>query len=360
MNQRTALLAVTLCAAFSLPHADARALTVSTGRSLIGGVGSYSTTNFDNPGLLDDGLTPGAARFEYTLDDVASTFTVEVFNVSPVTVGIENPVLSAVYFNVPPQISAMSLMTQTGSGGATPAFSLTFDANLNTGPNPNGTGRFGAFAACLDNGGGVSGSISNPLADTLGVPPGSDVIGPVTFVFSLTGDLTGLTANHFAMSYSTTPPGDVPMTAAAKFQSGGVAGSSGTISARVLECFALTSRHPGQSNWIAPTSSQHSFSTRLSGVRRYWGVTRKTPLTMTRHEFDRMGRFCIEVKMWDDSVPGGMEAGSTTYEVFVRPDGRVALRPFGPVSGQILLRVEEFTTSDGRRFVRFPFQIPGM
>ncbi len=182
----------------------------------------------------------------------------------------------------------------------------------------------------------------------------------MTFVFSLTGYLTGLTANHFAMSYSTTPPGDVPMTAAAKFQSGGVAGSSGTVSARVLECFALTSRRPGQSTWIAPTSGQHTFSAGLSGVRRYWGVTRKTPLTLTRHEFDRMGRFSIEIKMWDDTVPGGLEARSTTFEVFTQSDGSIGLRPFGPISGQILLRVEEFTTSDGRRFVRFPFQIPGM
>ncbi len=198
---------------------------------VIGGAGSFGSNGSSDPGTLDDGITEASARFLFHLDTLASQLTLTVDNTSKVLPGIPNPVLTDIFFNVPASITGISIGSQNGSGGATAAFVLNFDSDLGSNPNPNGANGFGAYSVHLTTpGSGVQGGIANPLADTWGTPPGSLVIGPVTFVLDLTGDLTGLTASSFTSLLSVNPPGSQAFVAAAKFQSGGVAGSSGFIS----------------------------------------------------------------------------------------------------------------------------------
>ena len=203
----------------------------------IGGSGSFGSNGSFDPGTLDDGITVATARFTFTLDAGNSQLEVLVENTSPVLVGVPNPVLTDVYFNTPAAITGMSIASQTGSGGATPAWVLSFDADLGSNPNPNGANGFGAYNVHLGvPSTGVQGAIANPAADTLGVPPGSAVIGPVTFVLDLTGDLTGLTDDDFATLLSVNPPGSHSFVAAGKFQAGGDALASGFISPGTNDC----------------------------------------------------------------------------------------------------------------------------
>jgi hypothetical protein len=198
---------------------------------VIGGDDSCSTTGFNGPGRLDDGVTEGAARLVFSLDTIASQLTLTVENTSPVTPGIQNPVITDIVFNTPSAVTGMSIASQTGSGGASPSMLLTFDPDLGSNPNPNGVGQFGAFNVLLQTaGGGVAGAITNPDADTWGPMPASLVTGPVTFVLDLTGNLAGVTAFDFTSNLSTNPPGNKPQVAAVKYQSGGVAEASGHIS----------------------------------------------------------------------------------------------------------------------------------
>ncbi len=207
------------------------ALSAQDSVIVIGGANSFGSNGSSNPGTLDDGITEASARFVFHLDTLASQLTLTVENTSEVLAGIPNPVLTDIFFNVPTAITGMSIASQAGSGGATLAFELNFDEDLSSDPNPNGANGFGAYNVKLCTpGSGVQGAIANPDADTWGTPPGSLVIGPATFVLDLTGDLTGLTAFSFTSLLSVNPPGSHAFVGAAKFQSGGVAGSSGFIS----------------------------------------------------------------------------------------------------------------------------------
>ncbi len=191
----------------------------TTSKVIIGGQGSCASTGFNNPGLLDDGATPGEAVYTFTLDTLNSELTLVVDNTSPVTSGDPNPVITDVYFNLPSAITGISLTSQSGSGGAAPSYSLATNKKAD---------GFGFFSVELSNGGGVSGGISNPSADTLGVPAGSNVVSPVTFTMELTGNLSGLTAASIVGTFSTSAP-NKPAVAVAKFQAGGPMGASGFI-----------------------------------------------------------------------------------------------------------------------------------
>ncbi len=197
---------------------------------VIGGAGSFGSNGSSNPGTLSDGFTFASARLVFDWDGMTSQLTLTVENNSPVFGGVPNPVLTDVFFNVPSGVTGLSLASQSGSGGATPSWTLSFDDDLGTNPNPNGADGFGAYNVMISTGGGVQGGISNPNADTLGVPAGTNVEGPATFVFNATGNLAGLTAFDFNSRLSQNPPGSQSFVGTAKFQSGGYAGASGFLS----------------------------------------------------------------------------------------------------------------------------------
>jgi hypothetical protein len=197
---------------------------------VVGGVGSFGS-NGSNPGTLSDGTTKATARLVFHWDAAASELTLTVENTSPVTSGVATPVLTDVFFNVPAGVTGLTLQSQSAAGGAAPNFALVFDDDLSSDPNPNAANGFGAYNALLaTSGGGAQGGISNPDADTLGIPPGTEVVGPATFVFAATGNLAAVTAFDFNSLVSANPPGSQSFVGAAKFQAGGAAGASGFIS----------------------------------------------------------------------------------------------------------------------------------
>jgi len=205
------------------------AAQITTDSIVLGGPGSQSSAGFDDPGLLDDGLTEAAAIYVFTLDIGASTLAVEVTNTSPVLVGVPNPLLTDVFFNVPAAVTGMTLTTQSAIAGVPPVYALTFDADRTDGLGTLQADGFGAFNVELADTGNIQGTIANPDADTYTVDGSLLAISPVTFTLSLTGTLAGLTATDFIEELSHIPPGSRPSYAVAKFQAGGDAGASAFI-----------------------------------------------------------------------------------------------------------------------------------
>jgi hypothetical protein len=201
----------------------------STAFLLIGGAGSESTAGYDDPGLLDDGQTEASARYDFTLDPGAAQLVLVVTNTSPVVPGVPNPLLTELFFNAPAAITGMSLVSQSSSGGQTPAFALAFDDAPGAGNDPNKAGRFGVFGVGLSDTGNIQGTIANPDADTYTVDADKVAIGPVTFTLGLVGDLTGLSATSFTELLSLIPPGSLPSHGVGKFQAGGPNGASAFI-----------------------------------------------------------------------------------------------------------------------------------
>jgi len=205
------------------------AAQVTTDSIVIGGPGSQSSELFDDPGLLGDGLTEASAVYVFTLDVGAATLELEVTNTSPVVPGVQNPLLTDVYFNLPAAITGVTLTSQSAIAGVPPVYAFTFDADRTDGVGNLRADGFGAFSVELSDTGNIEGTIANPDADTYTVPAAQLSISPVTFSFSLTGTLTGLTASDILTEFSHIPPGSRPSIAVAKFQAGGVAGASAYI-----------------------------------------------------------------------------------------------------------------------------------
>lgn len=215
-----------LSAALLATASDAQITTHSV---TIGGPASCSSAGFNDPGLLDDGLTPASATYVFTLDAGTNTLTLVVRNTSPVTLGVPNPLLTDLFFNTPTQVTAVGLVSQTSTSGVAPSYALSFDADLATNPNPNGADGFGAFSVALSDTGNIQGTIANPNADTYTVAAALLAISPCTFTLSLTGNLAGLTAVDFTTRLSVIPPGNKPSRAVGKFQAGGAASASAFI-----------------------------------------------------------------------------------------------------------------------------------
>jgi len=206
-------------ASASLPFALLLALPALGGGGVtqdtltIGGPGSCSSEGTQDPGLLSDDATPASAEVVFTLDTGAQTLELVVTNTSPVTGGVNNPLLTRLYFNVPAAVTGMSLASQSSSGGVTPEVELDLD--------DQGAGLFGSFDACLHDTGNIQGSIANPDADTYTVDADKLAQSPVRFTLALSGDLDGLEASDFTELLSTIPPGSKPSHAVGKFQAGG-------------------------------------------------------------------------------------------------------------------------------------------
>jgi hypothetical protein len=108
---------------------------------------------------------------------------------------------------------------------------MAADTDPESPPNIHGAAMLGSFGVRLATANGIQGGIANPMSNTLPGPAGAAVIGPVTFSFTLTGpNLSGLSSTAFAHSFSAVNKNSATVNAAFKFQGGGAANASGTIS----------------------------------------------------------------------------------------------------------------------------------
>ncbi len=236
---------------FALAFATAAMPVASQATVQIGGAGAFGCQDNLNPPKLSNG-TPAAAEYEFTYDAVTARLTLRVTNTSPVLTGVPNPLITLIAFNLPAHaVSGVQLVSQTGSSGATPAFGMTFDADLFTLPNPNKVACAGDFSVLLTNGGGIGGGIANANADTIVAPVGSWVIGPATFILQLAGPgVHGLNAGAIANALSQNASGH-QATAAAKFQSGGRGGEGSGFIGSAHKCapglYAVGTPRIGQS-----------------------------------------------------------------------------------------------------------------
>lgn len=189
-----------------------------------GSVGCQAT-----PGLLTGDVAVGATA-TVTYDSSTGELQLDVTNDTPIIAGEATAVITDICFNLPAgAITGASLINQVGSGGATPAFTLSFDADTGAAPNPNSTACLGNFNICLDAGNGVMGAIANPAATNVTAP--NTVTGPVTFTIQLTGPGTsGITAESILATIS--QGGSTATNFGMKFQAAGVGGNeSGFVGA---------------------------------------------------------------------------------------------------------------------------------
>jgi hypothetical protein len=172
-------------------------------------------------GFLTGGAV-GTAEITVNYDAGTGIAEIVVDNITPVVAGEATAVITEVYLNLPAgAVSSAMLMSQAGAGGATPAFTLTFDADTGDAPNANSVACFGDFNIGLDNGNGVHRAIANAAGTTSAPNP---VIGPVTFELQLAGPGTGgIDAEGILASFSMGAPSH-ESNATVKFQSAGVNG----------------------------------------------------------------------------------------------------------------------------------------
>lgn len=233
MKFNNLLAALAVCGIASFGAAQ----SVSSDVVSLGTLGSKGCQNSDNPPTLSDG-THATADVGYTYDRTTQRLTLTVANTSPVTAGVQNPLITEIFFNIPDlAVNGATLVSQTAAGGATPNFGLTLDLNTTANPKPNNVGCFGSFGAKLaKSGGGIQGGIANPTADNQAGPASTTVIGPVVFVIEFTGSgVQNLTADAFSRVLSYKSNGEAS-NAAVKFQ-GGASGGSGFIG-NAFDCSA--------------------------------------------------------------------------------------------------------------------------
>lgn len=191
---------------------------ITTATQFVGGPGGLTSCGAFDPPVLCDGVTRASATVQFTYNAGTNTLTVVVENTSPIAVGVPNPVITGVYFNMAPGgVIAMALTNQTGAGGATPTWVLTVDPDLNLPPNPNVANGFGRFHAQLD--GSTVNAIANPSAPTWAAPPGTVILGPVTYTFAVF-PVPGATLNAgtFAHALSNGPNLNRLVNVAVRFQ----------------------------------------------------------------------------------------------------------------------------------------------
>lgn len=202
---------------------------VTTAQVPLGGAGGYSTDDgclrtIDPPQLSDGTVGTGTMTFRY--DQATHKLTVTVDNTSPVTAGVDNPLITQVYFNIPAGTinpGGIVLDSQVGQGPALPSYGVIL--------NPSRVGCLGDFVVELCNNVNdptdIKGGIANPAADSHGAPVNSWVDSPVIFDFTLTGPgANNLNANAIANSFARNSAAGVQVTAAAHFQAGAAGGSA--------------------------------------------------------------------------------------------------------------------------------------
>ncbi len=202
----------------------------------VGASGARGCQGPENPPLLSNG-TPASASLGFTYDATTGELALVVANTSPVTRGVPNPLITRIAFNLPQgAITGVTLVSQSGSGGAAPDFDLEVDHDVLTPPDLK-VACFGNFGVLLSTGNHldeIRGGIGNPAADTWAAPPGSVVVGPVTFRLRLAGPgVPSLSAQTIAFGFSRLAPAH-QVNAMCKFQAGGAGGEgSGFIGSTV-------------------------------------------------------------------------------------------------------------------------------
>lgn len=180
-------------------------------------------------GWITGTVTVGA-DIDVSYDAATGLLDVTVENTTPIVAGQANATITEIHFNLPPgAITGATLVNQIGTGGATPNFTLSFDADTATAPNPNGVGCLGDFNISLDNGIGSQGAIANAAAPNINTP--NPVLGPVTFTIQLTGPgASGVNAEAVLATIS--QGANLPTNVGMKFQGGGIGGQeSGFVGA---------------------------------------------------------------------------------------------------------------------------------
>lgn len=218
------LYAALASAALSLPLVAQNTATVTIGDP--DGQGCQSMTA---PTLT--GGVPASATFDFAYDRATAMLTLTVTNTSPIVGNDDNPVLSEFYLNLPAgAVTGASLVSQSGSGGATAAFSLGYGADAFH------ANCFGGFDVLISSGSGPRGGIANASAPYVGGPPGSTVTGPVEFVIQLAGPgVSNINAYSIAFGYSSNGA-RANVNVAGKFVAGGPSGDESGMVASGDDC----------------------------------------------------------------------------------------------------------------------------
>jgi hypothetical protein len=200
-------------------------------------------------------LTGGVAVNSFaqaTYNRATGVLVLSIENQNPIVAGQANPVIRQIFLNFPAgTITGATLVSQTGTGGTAPNFTLGFDADLGTAPNPLAAGCFGSFNLRLET---TSGGIANANAPLISVP--NTTQGPVAFTLQLTGPgSAGITAESFMSPASR--GGSLSTTVAMQFQGGGVGGQqSGFVGSCDLcrtSIFTIGNPAPGQTFQLGVT-----------------------------------------------------------------------------------------------------------
>lgn len=191
--------------------------------------GSSAATTINHNGLgcqgLGGRLTGGVvvnSVVSMAYDKATAVLRVSVDNYTPIVAGEATATISELHFNFPNgAVTAVTLNNQIGSGGATPAFTMSYDADSAAAPNQNTAGCLGDFNVMLTSGVNGAGGIANAAATN--ITTANPVFGQVTFELQLTGPGTaGIDAEGII---ATTSQGSLGATNfALRFDGGGVQG----------------------------------------------------------------------------------------------------------------------------------------
>ncbi len=342
----------------------------------IGGNDSCSSSGFNDPGRLNDGVTEGRAQYTFTLDGSTNTLTLVVENTSPDVPGVCNPIITNIWFTTHPVLDrVLTLQSQVGSGGIAPDFQFVWDPNLQLAPNPNhieGFGQgFGFANGHLFSSQGLQNGIKNSNATTFVSPPNTLVCGPVTFTFDINGPLIGgnFDASAFTSFFTVAEYPEKSVHAAAGYWGGGAScHADGNIGDGVEDCYITTSASSGTTPWMSPAPTFYNFQTQIGPMQDYYTVTMEGPLhvLLPRKKLSKLGapkfkldQFALELYMYNPQVfPTNPEQHSLGLDVTIWSDGTYNVATYGTVDG-IDITWEEVRSWRGTRFLKFPFTIQG-
>lgn len=223
---------VVACASLLVMGSAMAQSSVTTSSLAIGGPGALGcATPLLDPPTLEDGVL-ASADCDYSYDSFSQILTLTVTNTSLIVPGEPNPLISKIYVNLPQlAIASATLISQAGSGGATPNFTLAVDTNVTDTLGSLVSGCFGKFGLRLQHAPGLNGSIKNAGADLIAGTPSAMVVGPVVFQIQIVGSSAAsesLIAQAFSHSWSVNDTTSTTTNAAFLF-AGGINDTGGIL-----------------------------------------------------------------------------------------------------------------------------------